>query len=83
MVSAGGGGADGLQIAAGAEGAAFAFDHQHADLVIGLDLGGELLQLSRDRKVDRVEGSGAIEGDRGDRAFDAEQRRFVGQRDNG
>ena len=40
-----GGGPDGLQIAAGAEGAAFALDHQHPDVVIGLDLGAELFEL--------------------------------------
>ena len=39
-------GADGLQVAAGAERAAFAFDHQHPDFVRRLDLGAELLQLS-------------------------------------
>ncbi len=38
---------NGLQIAAGAEGAAFALDHQHPDVVVGLDLGGELFQLFR------------------------------------
>ena len=66
----GGRGADGLQVAAGAERAAFAFDHQHPDLVGGLDLGAELLQLLRDRKIDRVEGGRPIERDGGDRAFD-------------
>ena len=50
MVSAVGRGADGLQIAAGAEGAAFALDHQHADIVVGLDLRAELLELLRDRQ---------------------------------
>ena len=78
MVSAGGGGADGLQIAAGAEGAAFALDHQHPDIVIGLDLGAELLELLRDRQIDRVEGRGPVERDGGDRAFDPEQRRIGG-----
>ena len=34
--------ADGLQIAAGTERAAFAFDYQHADVVIGLDVRAEL-----------------------------------------
>ena len=55
----GGGGANGLQIAAGAERAAFALDHQHPDIVGRLDLGAELLQLFGDRKIDRVEGSWA------------------------
>ncbi len=59
MVSVAGRGPDGLQIAAGAERAADAFDHQHANIVIGLDLGAELLQLLRDRQVDGVEGGGA------------------------
>ena len=70
--------ADGLQIAAGAEGAAFALDHQHADVVVGLDLGAELLQLFRDREIDRVERGGPVERDGGDRAIDPEQRRIVG-----
>ena len=52
------GSADGLQIAAGAESAAFAFDHQHPDIVRGLDLGAELLELLCDRKIDRVEAAG-------------------------
>ena len=74
-----GGGADGLQVAAGAEGAAFALDHQHPDLVGGFDRGAELLQLLRDRKVDRVEGGRPIERNRGDRAIDPQQRRIVGE----
>ena len=75
----GGRSADGLQIAAGAEGAAFALDHQHPDIVVGLDLGGELFQLFRDRKIDRVEGRRPVQRDGGDRALDPEQRRIVGK----
>ena len=72
--------ANGLQIAAGAERAAFAFDHQHPDVVVGLDLGAELFELFGDRKIDRVEGGRPVERDGGDRAFDRKQRRIVGQR---
>jgi len=52
---------------AGAEGAAFAFDHQHPDFIRRLDLQAELLEFFRDRKIDRVEGSGPVERDGGDR----------------
>jgi hypothetical protein len=75
----GGGRPNSLQIAAGAEGAAFAFDHQHPDLVRRLDLRAELLELFRDRKIDRVEGGGPVEGDGGDRALNPEQCRIVRQ----
>ena len=71
--------ADGLKIAAGAERAAFALDHQHPDIVRRLDLRRQLLELFRDRKIDRVERGRAVEGDRGDRTFDPEQRRIVGK----
>ena len=73
--------ADGLQIAAGAERAAFAFDHQHPDIVRRLDLRAELLELFRDRKIDRVEGGGPVERDGGDRTFDPQQRRIVRTRE--
>ena len=65
--------ANGLQIAAGGEGAAFALDHQHPYRVIGLDLGAELLELLRDRQVDRVEGRGPVQRNGRDRTFDPEQ----------
>jgi hypothetical protein len=71
------GGANGLQIAARAEGAAFALDHEHADRVIALDLGAELFELLRDREVDRVERLWPVERDGGDRAVDPEQRGVV------
>ena len=61
---------NGLQISAGRESAAFALDYQHLDGVIGLDLGAELLQLLRDRKVDRIEGLGPVQRDGGDGAVD-------------
>src|ERR1700722_6719551 len=51
---------NGLQIAAGAERAAFTFDHQHSDVVVRLDLGAQLLQLPGGRKVDRVEAAGRL-----------------------
>ena len=73
--------ANGLQIAAGAERAAFALDHQHPDIIGRFDLRAELLQLFCDRKIDRVEGARAIEGDGGDRSFDPEQCRIVGRSD--
>jgi hypothetical protein len=69
--------ANGLQIAAGREGAAFALDHQHPYIVVALDLGAELLELLRDRQIDRVEGRGPVERDGGDRTFDPEQGRGV------
>jgi hypothetical protein len=72
-------GADGLQVTAAAERAAFAFDHEHADIVGRLDLRAELFQFFGDRQIDRIEGTGTIERDRGDRAFDPEQRRIVGR----
>ena len=65
-----GGSANGLQITAGAECPAFAFDHQHPDVVRRLDLGTELLEFFRDRKIDRVERGGPVERDGGDRTFD-------------
>jgi hypothetical protein len=68
--------ADGLQIAPGAEGAAFALQHQHADAIVGFDLCGELLQLLGDREIDGVEGGRAVEGDGGDRTVDRKQRRI-------
>ena len=74
---------NGLQIAAGAERAAFAFDHQHPDIVVRLDLGAELLQLPGDRKVDRIERRRPVERNGGDRALDPEQRRIVGKRNGG
>ena len=69
----GGGRANGLQIAAGREGAAFALDHQHPDIVVALDLGAELLELLRNRQIDRVERRGPVERDGGDRTLDPEQ----------
>jgi hypothetical protein len=69
----GGGRADGLQIAAGREGAAFALDDQHADSVVALDLRTELLELLCDRQIDRIEGCGPVQGDGGNRAIDPEQ----------
>ena len=75
----GGGRADGLQIAAGRECAAFALDDEHADIVVAFDFGGELLQFLRDGEIDGVEGARAVERDGGDRAVDPEQRRIVGQ----
>ena len=74
----GGGCANGLQIAAGGEGAAFALDNKHADVVIALDLRAELLELLRDRQVDRIEGRGPVQGDGGNRTLDPEQGRGVG-----
>ena len=73
-------GADGPQIAAGAERAAFALDHKHPDVVGRFDFRGELLELFRDRKIDGVERGRAVERDRGDRTFDPEQGRIVGRR---
>ena len=58
------------RVAAGRERAAFAFDHEHADIVVALHFGGELLQLLRDGEIDGVERAGAIERDGRDRAFD-------------
>ena len=79
MVSAVGRGADGLQIAAGAEGAAFALDHQHPDVVIGLDLGAELLELlARSTGRSELKAAGRLSVMVRDRAFDPEQRRIVG-----
>ena len=75
--------ADDPQIPAGAEGAAFAFDHQHPDFIRRLDLQAELLELFGDRKIDRVEGSGPVERDGGDRTLDPQQRRIVRTRDVG
>jgi hypothetical protein len=74
----GGGRSDGLQVAAGAEGAAFALDHQHLDVVRPFDIGAELCELFRNRQVDRVERCGAIERDGGDSAVDAKQCGIVG-----
>jgi hypothetical protein len=76
----GGGSANGLQVAAGAKRAAFAFDHQHPDVVGSLDLGAERLEFLGDRKVDRIERGRAIKRDRGDRTFNPEQCRIVGKR---
>ena len=72
--------ANGLQIAAGAEGAAFAFDHEHLDFVGGLDLGTQFLEFPGNGKIDGVEGRGAVERDGGDRAVDPQQGGIVGQR---
>jgi hypothetical protein len=72
-----------LQIAAGAERAARSLDHQHANVVVGLDLRAELFQLFGDRKIDRIEGGRPVERDGGDRAFDPKQRRIVGQGGSG
>ena len=74
----GGGGADGLQIAAGREGAAFTLDHQHTDIVVALDLRAELLELLRNRQIDGIEGRGPVQGDGGDRTLDPEQGGGVG-----
>ncbi len=82
-VVGGGGGADSLQIAAGAECAALAFNHEHADVVVGLDLRTELFELLCNRKIDGVEGTGPVERDRGDRAFDPELSRIVGKGHSG
>jgi hypothetical protein len=67
------GGANRLQIAAGREGAAFALDDKHADIVVALDLRAELLELLRDRQIDRIEGRGPVQGDGGNRTLDPEQ----------
>src|SRR6476646_5012894 len=74
-----GGRPDGLEVASGTEGAAFAFDHQHANGVVRFNLQAELFEFPGDRKVDRVERGRAIKPDGGDWAFDAEQRRIVGK----
>ena len=73
--------ANGLQIAASGKRTAFALDHQHPDRVIALDLGAELLELLRDREVNRVEGRGPVEGDGRDRTFDPEQAGSEGDAD--
>jgi len=65
-------------IAAGGERPAFALDHQHANIVIGLDFGAELLEFLGDRQVDRIEGGGPVERDGGDCTFDPEQGRIAG-----
>ena len=73
------GSTNGLQIAAGAERAAFALDHQHLDIIGRLDIGAELFELFGDGKVDGIERCGAVQGESGNRALDFEQRGIVGQ----
>jgi hypothetical protein len=65
----GGCGAESLQVAASAEGAAFTLDHEHPDGVIGFHLGAKLFQPFRNRQVDRVESRRPVQRDGGDRAF--------------
>ena len=67
-----------LQIAAGREGAAFAFEHHDPDGIVAFDIECELLELLRDRKVDRIERSGAVEGDGRDWAVDPQQGGIIG-----
>jgi hypothetical protein len=65
--------ADRLQIAAGTEGSAFAFDDQHANVLRGFDLGAERFELLRDRQIDRVERGRPVQRDRCNRSVDPEQ----------
>ena len=71
-------GTDRLQIAAGREGAAFAFEDHDPDVVGALDVGRELFELLRDRKVDRIERGGPVERDGRDRAVDPQQGGIIG-----
>jgi hypothetical protein len=57
----GGGCSNGLQIAAGREGAAFTLDDKHTDIVVALDLRAELLELLRDRQIDGIEARGPVQ----------------------
>jgi hypothetical protein len=68
-----------VSAAAGAEGAAFALDHEHANGVGGLDSGAKLFEFLGDREVDRIERRGTIEREGRDGPVDAQQRGIVGQ----
>src|SRR3569833_1585849 len=71
------GGADGLQVAAGAKGPAFALQHQYPDALVRFDISHELFKSLDDSEIDRVKGCWSVEQERNEQTVGRKQRRLA------